>query len=155
MNFPHDPPGPSLEARLHRLERENRTIKMVAGTVLLGVLSTAVAVCQPASTAPVVEAERFIVRDANGNKRAELAPSRSGAVLALYTREGKREVTLFTADQYDGPRLMLTQGAHVLTANGQSLTISGPRDIIRIEVGEDGAQIVSRGAAGERNWPAP
>lgn len=155
MNLPHDPPAATLEARLHRLERENRTIRMVAGTALLAVLSAAVVVCQPASTAPAIEAERFIVRDANGNKRAELAPSRSGAVLALYTQEGKREVTLFTADQYDGPRLMLTHGAQVLTANGQSLTVSGPRDMLRIEVGDDGPRIISRGDAGERSWPEP
>lgn len=80
----------AVAGRLNRLEQENRRLRRVGAAGLL-VLSALVLTAQtpPAYVSRVVEAERFVVRDAKGTTRAAigLAPDGS-ASLALYDRQG-------------------------------------------------------------------
>ncbi len=93
---------PTLEQRLDRLERENRCLKR-AGALALAVIAAVVLMGQAtgAKVPKVIEAERFVVRDASGNTRAVLGSTvlettQTGAVekrppssLVLFDKDGK------------------------------------------------------------------
>lgn len=63
----------ALAGRLDRLERENRLLKR-AGLAAIGLIAAVVLMgqAQPSHVAKMVEAERFLVRDATGKPRATL-----------------------------------------------------------------------------------
>ena len=61
-----------LLRRLEQLERSNRRLKILAVVVLLGLGGIGV-MGQARPPAQIVEAQEFIVKDANGNVRARLA----------------------------------------------------------------------------------
>ncbi len=74
-----------MEERLNRLERENHRMKQ-AGVVALAVIAAVVLMGQATGgkVAKVVEAEKFVLRDAEGKPRARLESLPSGSVrLAL------------------------------------------------------------------------
>lgn len=74
-----------LEARVRRLERQNRSLRLIAygGWIVLAA-GVAMAQTRPAQT---VEAERFVVRDGSGNLRAVLGLDEDGMPrLAMYQR---------------------------------------------------------------------
>jgi hypothetical protein len=98
-----------LDVRLSRLERENRRWKRLAAVgpalalvALLGqALTTAGAIghdspgARPAPTRAVVEAERFVLRDASGVARASLSMARDGEPLfLLLDRDGAARAAL-------------------------------------------------------------
>ncbi len=92
----------TLARRLDRVERENRRLKR-AGIVAVAVIAAVVLMGQATGSkvAKVVEAERFVVRDASGNTRAVLGSTvlettQTGAVekrppssLVLFDKEGR------------------------------------------------------------------
>jgi hypothetical protein len=76
--------------RVERLERENRLIKRIGGLVLL-VVAALVFLGQARQSAPVVEAQRFLIRDPNtGTGRAALSLLQDGSVgLSMTALDGK------------------------------------------------------------------
>ncbi len=80
-----DPTIETLARRVDRVERENRRLKR-AGVVALAVIAAVVLMGQATTNkvAKVVEAEKFVLRDADGKGRARLESLPSGLVrLAL------------------------------------------------------------------------
>ncbi len=89
---------PDMQAvleRLERLERQNRWFKRMGGLALIAV-SVLILMGQSASKGHVVEAQRFIVRDAEGLVRAELGLSDGATVLKLYGQRGTTQARLDT-----------------------------------------------------------
>lgn len=78
----------TLARRLDRVERENRRLKR-AGVVALAVIAAVVLMGQAiGNVAKVVEAEKFVLRDADGKGRARLESLPSGLVrLALLDKD--------------------------------------------------------------------
>ena len=77
----------TLSQRLVRLERDNRRLK-ATGAVAMIILAGVMLLGQ-AGPAKVVEAEKFVVRDANGTIRAELFGATDGAAeLHLADKDG-------------------------------------------------------------------
>src|SRR5713101_9323200 len=77
-----------LLRRLEQLERSNRRLKILAVVVLLGLGGIGV-MGQARPPAQIVEAQEFIVKDANGNVRARLGAYAAGASLTLYHDAGR------------------------------------------------------------------
>jgi hypothetical protein len=98
---------PTLVRRLERLERAERRWRRLATCAALGLAAVAVMGQKPAPR--VVEAERFILRDAAGRARAELVV------------DGEQSVALRFKDADSMPRLSLgtENGAAVLVLNEQ------------------------------------
>src|SRR5262245_22663208 len=133
--------NPSLDvlaARIARLERDNRRLKRFGLALLLA--AGAVAVMgqsrPPVRAAAVLEARKFVLRDAKGKRRAELGlfPDRPGlvlfddggaatAVLGAFEKEeglallagGERQVTIGTGAA--GPTVALYSAAGVRRLN--------------------------------------
>ncbi|MFQ5848888.1 MAG: hypothetical protein ACE5IQ_14595 [Candidatus Methylomirabilales bacterium] len=99
-----------MEERLNRLERENRRLKKL-GSVALAVIAATVLMGYVVGE-KVVEAERFVLLDPNGQPRAVLAVAKGGAGLYLYDSKGKLRAGLVggTADD---------TGLHVYDQNGK------------------------------------
>ncbi|MFQ5929667.1 MAG: hypothetical protein ACE5MK_08200 [Acidobacteriota bacterium] len=82
-----------MEERLNRLERENRRLKE-AGALTLAAIAVVVIMGQ-AMPSKVVEAEKFVVRDASGKVHAALGTVNKRAVsLALIDKNGNPRVVL-------------------------------------------------------------
>src|SRR5262249_40547023 len=87
--------------RVERLERQNRRLKRAAVAVALLALAFLALGHPRASEAQqkgktrVVEAERFIVRDADGKMRAALGMSRSVPGMAVFDENEKQRVGLY------------------------------------------------------------
>ncbi len=77
-----------LLRRLEQLERSNRRLKIFATIILVGLAAIGV-MGQARPPAQVVEAQEFIVKDANGNVRARLGAYTAGASLTLYHEAGR------------------------------------------------------------------
>jgi hypothetical protein len=97
----------TLARRIERLERAERRWRTVAATAVLGVAAVVLMGQKPAPR--IVEAERFILRDAAGRVRAELAV------------ESEQSVALRFRDPDTMPRLSIgtENGASVLVLNEQ------------------------------------
>ena len=98
----------ALTQRLDRLERENRRLKTF-GLVTLMVMAALMLMGQ--SGPPIVEAQRFIIRDpATGNARATLSLLQEGNIgLTLLDHDQKPRVELVTGA--DGsPKLAFYDG---------------------------------------------
>lgn len=84
--------------RLEKVEKQNRRLKRVGFAVL--VLVTAVLAMSQARPNRVVEAEQFILKDANGKTRGELAIDSAGtSTLTLRDAKGWPVVTLRAGEQ--------------------------------------------------------
>ena len=92
----NEPTIETLARRLDRVERENRWLKMV-GVVALAMMVAVVLMGQLPQTAPnkTVEAQRFVVLDASGNKRAVLGNvEEKGTFLVFRGSDGKDQIAL-------------------------------------------------------------
>lgn len=88
-----EPTLDTLAQRLERVERENRSLRRVGVLMLVGV--AALLIAAQATANRVVEAEKFVVRDASGKIRAELGTPPDGRVaLTLFDRDGGLRVEL-------------------------------------------------------------
>ena len=96
---------PGIAQRLERLERSDRRWRRLAACGVLGVAAVALMGQRP--TSRVVEAERFVLRDAAGHARAELMV------------EGEQSVALRFKDADSMPRLTLgvENGAALVVLN--------------------------------------
>jgi hypothetical protein len=96
---PHEIDLPSLLTRVRTLEKANRltrvslllVIIIAVGVVLLQGKSSSVAAPEPAASKEKnIEAEKFILRDADGKQRAVLAVSEKGPSLSFFDENEKR-----------------------------------------------------------------
>jgi hypothetical protein len=97
---------PDLAQRVEKLEKANRRLK------LAGVLALALVGCSlllgAASPKRTVEAEEFILRDANGEVRALLGMIQEGPMFALYGAEAHGESRAILRMAAEGPMLTLS-----------------------------------------------
>jgi hypothetical protein len=82
--------------RLEHLEKENRRIKRIGAAILFGaVASLVMGQSKPDNIAKVIDAERFVVRDASGAVRAVLGVNPDGNMgLEVRDKNGKAGVAL-------------------------------------------------------------
>jgi hypothetical protein len=160
-------------ARIARLERQNRTFKrgalaLVALAALfiasIGLLGQAqqtphkapaprAAKPVPAAAAPApppapvlpknIEAESFVLKDANGHVRAELSMDGDGPSFKLRDQAGSALVTLSLRDASpSGPLLLLSDPQHhaglsmsIVEGQGSQLSLIGERADIQAHIG--------------------
>lgn len=114
----NEPTMESVLRRLHRMERDNRRWKWLV-TVTLAMIAAAVTLTQ-VFPRTVLEARKFVLRDADGKSRAELGLMEDGtSILVLNDENGSPGVAVSVLP--DGPRrvsLLDTDGKtrSVLTA---------------------------------------
>lgn len=160
-----------LLSRVGRLEKENRRFKrgallLLAAAVTIGLMAQTKppssqkpkAAARPAAkpaeppppgpvvatsvTATAVEAQSFVLKDANGKVRAELAMMGSGPSLKFRDENGSALVTLSLNDKPAGPLLLLSDPQHhasvalsVLENAGPQLSLAGERPDIQLRMG--------------------
>jgi len=131
----NEPTMETLEGRLDRVERENRRLKR-AGVVALAVIAAVVLMGQ-ATGSKVVEAQKFVVKDADGTVRAILGEGKSHIVdspvqrfgLHLYGSNGKDRASLAEWGE-DGTGLVLydkqlrTTAKLITLATGENLNFA-------------------------------
>ncbi len=99
-----EPTMQTLERRLDRVERENRRLKQV-GVVVLAVIAAVMLMGHgaPRKVAKVVEAEKFVLRDADGRVRGRLHTKPDGtAGLSLLDKGGTRRIALSVSPKGSG-----------------------------------------------------
>jgi len=123
----------SITQRLEKLERQNRWLK-VAGSIFVLVVASLVFTAQ-APSKKRVEANEFILRDAEGRVSAELLSTGAGASLGMYDPRGQLRAVL-AVGKY-GPGLVLVD------ANGKIRATFGLDD-------EEGPSLLQLDANGTR-----
>jgi hypothetical protein len=158
-----------LLSRVGRLEKENRRFKrgalvLLAAAVAIGLMAqtkpqptpstqkpkaapkAAPKPAEPPPPGPVVattvEAQSFVLKDANGHVRAELALMGSTPSLKFRDESGSALVTLSLNDKPAGPLLLLSDPQHhasvalsVLENAGPQLSLAGERPDIQLRMG--------------------
>ena len=154
-----------LLSRVARLEKENRRFKrgalvLLAIALSIGLLAQTkqappsqkpkarppVKPVEPPPPGPVVattvEAQSFVLKDANGHVRAELAMMGSTPSLKFRDESGSALVTLSLNDKPAGPLLLLSDPQHhasvalsVLENAGPQLSLAGERPDIQLSMG--------------------
>jgi len=158
----------ALLSRIGRLEKENRRFKRGALAVVVMVASIGLMAqtkqttppkpkaaarppapkpAEPAPPGPIVattvEAQSFVLKDANGHVRAELALMGSTPSLKFRDESGSALVTLsLNTDAPAGPLLLLSDPQHhasvalsVLENAGPQLSLAGERPDIQLRMG--------------------
>ncbi|HKQ86892.1 MAG TPA: hypothetical protein VJS43_08990 [Candidatus Acidoferrales bacterium] len=165
----------AILARIEKLERQNRRLKqgalacviVVASIALTGVLmaqtthrKTTKQATKPKAAAaapsaePVVpekiEAESFILKDASGRERAELAMAGTGPSLRLLNQSGTALVTISLNDGTpSGPLVLLSDPDHqsglamsVQQGTGSSLSLTGSQNAqVHVGVTKEGTSL--------------
>lgn len=91
----------TLEQRLDNLERSNR--KMRAGLVMCLLVAIALFTLGARPSAPkVLEAEKIVLRDTNGNERGQLFANEKSWGLVLYTESGQQALGLVASTTVNG-----------------------------------------------------
>ncbi len=139
---------PSLEAiagRVDSLERENRWLRRIGGSAIVGLLAL-MALGTGAFRSPrELTAERFVLNDASGHPRARLEMRWNGPALSLLSPEHRDQVVLHAID--DGPSNLLYFRGSELRASlsdsegvGPSLTLLDPnrRSLAQFFVSDEG-----------------
>ena len=113
---------PTVDAMLQgldRLERENRRLKRVAVTLLTGIAALAM-MGQAVPKSRIVEAEKFILKDANGRRRAELGLQDGSPGLYIYSQAGQLREELKDSDKTVGLGLIDNGTPRVVLALSQA-----------------------------------
>jgi hypothetical protein len=153
----------AIVRRLDRLDREVRRWRFVAASLALG--TAALAVTGAAAPRRVVEAQKFVIRDAAGHVRAELGPSEGDKEVVLRFRDlgGTSRVTLglegetsllVLGDKTGRPRV----GVATLAQGAPSLTLYDPTGRARVDLGlgrEGEPRVALLDARGGSAWKAP
>ncbi len=91
----------TLEQRLDNLERSNRNMR--AGLVVCLLVAIALLTMASRPTAPkVLEAEKIVLRDQNGNERGQLFANEKSWGLVLFTESGKQALGLIGSTIVNG-----------------------------------------------------
>lgn len=160
-------------ARIEKLERQNRRLKQGALILAMAIGSIAATggvmaqtqhrkkttkpkppVAAAAPAAPVVpeklEAESFVLKDASGRERAELAMAGTGPALRLLDQSGSALVTISLNDGTpSGPLVLLSQPDHhgglamsVQQGAGSQLSLTGNQNAqVHLGVTKDGTTL--------------
>ena len=151
----------AVVVRLEKVEQQNQKLKMV-GVVALALAVAGMIMGQAMPKARIVEAEGFVLKDAAGKPRAELAVLKNGLRLALYDENDKARV-LLAVDKEEGP------GLHLYDENGKDradlgvgkagpvLALYDENDKIRAElaVSKYGPGLVQYDENGKKIWGQP
>ena len=141
------PEWDSVVHRLEKVEKQNRRLKQTGA--LASILIASVLLMGQASPKRTVEANEFVLRDANGKERAWLGVIGSGPMLALYDASGKERVrlvalaggsnfALFNANGEAAARLAVIADAPTLDLSDKEgfQTTIGTADLITPGTGE-------------------
>jgi hypothetical protein len=141
----------ALAKRIDRLERANRRWRWLTGLVLSAGLVVMICGAQRANEGKVIDAERIIVRDNDGNERVRLGVgSNGGAYLVLQAKDGNGGIELVSPSQ-GSPHLDVWDKAHghimlVATPDRMALDFLNENRVgqiaLKIEKG-DGTQYLS------------
>jgi len=144
-------------ARLDKLERQNRRLKR-AGAVALIAVAAIVLMGQAAPKSRIVEAEKFVLRDAKQRVRARLeTDENSSPALHLYDKESNRRVSLYLTE--DGEPVMSLRNARGkpqaelgLNADVARFSLRSPKvnGGVTVEVGTEGSGLLMYGPDGLR-----
>ncbi len=148
-----------LANRIERLERENRRWRWVAGLALVAGLVVTIGGAQPAHEAKVVQAERIIIRDKDGNERVRVGVGSNGAAYLSLKDMGSNGGIDLVASSEGQPYLDVwnkAQGHLMLVAHADRMAVDF-RDknrvgqiALKIEKG-DGTQYLSFRKEGKGN----
>jgi hypothetical protein len=150
----------NLLARVQKMERENRVLKLGGLVVLLAV--AAVIAMGQAATKRTIVADEFILKDSAGNKRATLGLDRGEPALTLFDATGHDRAWLGTegivlSDSNGTDRVVLgsstavsyesVEGKYRITDQGPGLVLSGADKKTIVEVGgmSDGGSLLLYG----------
>lgn len=144
-------------SRIERLETENRRIRRGAAAFLVAIATiglmgqtTTTRKRPPAATPPAapvlpknIEAESFVLKDATGKVRAELAMAGTGPALKLRDASGSALVTISLNDGAPGgPYVLMSDPQHhagvtlsALENSGSQLLLTGDRPDIQAHIG--------------------
>src|SRR5712692_1255889 len=91
----------TLEQRLDNLERSNRNMR--AGLIICMLVAIVLFTMAARPNAPkVLEAEKIVLRDANGNERGQLFANEKSWGLVLFTESGKQALGLVASTAVNG-----------------------------------------------------
>lgn len=124
-----------IDARLEKLERENRRMKMIG---IVGIVFASVLFFSgQAKTNKVVEANEFRLLDASGKERATLHVFRGQPELFIRSLNGESDVLLGT--DTSGPYLIMgpVTGKATVTLNPNNLSLEGPVGKLRIALNRE------------------
>ena len=167
----NEPTMETLTRRLDRVELENRRLKR-ARVAILAVIASVALMGQVIPKSRTIEAERFLVRDANGTQRGGLGVWGNGsAALLIFEREGKTISAALAEGPDDSARLELRSGGLILNdRNSERRAVFGmlPEGLANLVlmdnegnsrayfgVTEDGAQLAFFDKAKRAIWRAP
>lgn len=105
-----------LSQRLERLEQHHRYLK-VAGLAGLIAIATAIGMGHAQGSSPIVEAEKFLLKDRKGDVRAWLSFDAHGSPLLRFNdRQGRTRLVLGLVDETPQASLIADDGAVMWTA---------------------------------------
>jgi hypothetical protein len=145
----------SLYARISRLERQNRRVK-IAGTIAM-VLAASIVVMGQAKTAVVITANEFVLRDSDGIARAKIGMGvdlthKDGPAIVLFDAKGNPRISLSTSAEdarvevkSSQPGVFSTMWAGPPGISGSGLGIKGPAGVFRVDLDGpdfDGPQVL-------------
>lgn len=157
-----------IQARIEKLESQNRRLKL-AGLGGLIIFGAAIAMAQSAPAPKVVEAQRFVLKDGQGNVRAWLGLFGEGSELVLGNSAKQPMMTLKVSDQASdlhfqgqensGMNLGLDFGVPAISMAGSSgsgqatlaVNETGPEFALRDSQGSSAALGIPDGAAKSRH----
>jgi hypothetical protein len=153
----------SLTQRIEHLEHENRQLKRFGVAVLI--LIGAVLAMGQARPARTIEAERFLLKDVDGNVKAKLDVKDGSGELSFYDHAGHQRIELTSTESYSA--LNLKDDAEGLGAtmevgtskDGTPSTIaalgsmSGPGIIMQATKDSTSLRVSDKG--GHQIWAAP
>lgn len=151
----------ALAASVHALERRVRWLTAFCVFLALGwVLLVAQRWLRP----PVVAAERFVVRDADGRTRGEFGANGGGEPVLRLNNAGGKERILMGLRPDGTIEMRITDHAHehrasmFLTPEGwPAIALMSPegRSLVRLATDGGGGTIALYDSAGTKRWSAP
>jgi len=125
-----------LVARLEKVEKQNRRMKVVGGAVVVLVIMIVWAL----SYSPVINAEQINLEDSSGRRMATLGMKDGEAILFFYDENGTRRATLGMFESHPHLALADEQGnlrTMFISAEGTPvLNIYGEEGDIRAAIGD-------------------